>query len=110
MPNCALILMESGMDVDSIASLHQRRSQVLMYGTTDPDGKVPIDLDTCNGHIGATKTKPKGEYHYHATGKFPNLPVCLKGVQANNNFSTTASTGLGSTRGGGGPGGGPPPN
>jgi YHYH protein len=79
-----------------------------MYGTTDMDGKVPIDLDGCHGHIGATKTKPQGEYHYHATGKFPNLPVCLKGIQAKNNFSTTASMGMGSTGGkpGGGPGGG----
>jgi hypothetical protein len=59
----------------------------------------------CHGHIGPTKTNLKGEYHYHATGKFPNLPVCLKGVQAKNNFSTTAKMGIGSPRGGGGPGG-----
>jgi hypothetical protein len=78
-----------------------------MYGTADMDGKVPTDLDTCNGHIGATARNPKGEYHYHATGKFPNLPVCLKGIQSKNNFSTTASTGIGSA--GGGPGGGPGP-
>jgi YHYH protein len=76
-----------------------------MYGTTDLDGKVPIDLDGCHGHIGATKTNPKGEYHYHATGNFPNLPVCLKGVQANNNFTTTSSTGIGSAGGKGGSGG-----
>jgi YHYH protein len=76
-----------------------------MYGTTDMNAKVPIDLDTCNGHSGATARNPKGEYHYHATGDFPNLPKCLKGVQAQNNFSTTASTGLGSVNGGGGPGG-----
>jgi YHYH protein len=76
-----------------------------MYGTADMDGTVPIDLDTCNGHIGSTARNPEGEYHYHATGDFPNLPKCLKGVQAQNNFSTTASTGIGSA--GGGPGGGP---
>jgi hypothetical protein len=77
-----------------------------MYGTADLDGKVPIDLDGCHGHIGATERNPKGEYHYHATGNFPNLPLCLKGVQAKNNFSTTASAGIGSARGG--KGGGPP--
>jgi hypothetical protein len=81
-----------------------------MYGTTEPDGTVPTDLDACNGHIGVTARNPEDEYHYHATSDFPNLPKCLKGVQANNNFSTTASTGLGSAGGGGGsggPGGGP---
>jgi YHYH protein len=76
-----------------------------MYGTTDMDGKVPTDLDACNGHIGTTARNPEGEYHYHATSDFPNLPKCLKGVQAKDNFSTTASTGLGSAGGGGGPGG-----
>jgi hypothetical protein len=78
-----------------------------MYGTTDMNAKVPTDLDTCNGHSGATARNPKGEYHYHATSDFPNLPKCLKGVQAKNNFSTTASTGLGSVNGGGGPGSDP---
>jgi YHYH protein len=76
-----------------------------MYGTADMDGKVPTDLDSCHGHIGATTRNPKGEYHYHATSDFPNLPKCLKGVQAKDNFSTTASTGIGSAGGGGGPGG-----
>jgi YHYH protein len=88
-----------------------------MHGTGDLDGKVPTDLDACNGHIGPTARNPKGEYHYHATNDFPNLPKCLKGVQAKNNFSTTASSGIGSANGGGsalgvdngpgGPGGGP---
>jgi YHYH protein len=78
-----------------------------MYGTTDMDEKVPTDLDACNGHMGPTARDPKGEYHYHATADFPNLPKCLKGVQAQKNFSTTASTGIGSASGGGGSGGGP---
>lgn len=78
-----------------------------MYGTTEIDGKVPTDLDACNGHTGPTTRTPKGEYHYHATGDFPNLPKCLKGVQAQNNFSTTASTGIGSKGGGPGADGGP---
>jgi YHYH protein len=83
-----------------------------MFGTADMDGNVPSDLDACNGHVGATARSPAGEYHYHATGNFPNLPTCLRGIQAKGNFSTTASTGLGSARGGGGPGpggGGPRP-
>jgi YHYH protein len=79
-----------------------------MYGTTDSDGIVPSDLDECNGHTGATSRSTTGEYHYHATSNFPNLPACLKGVQANENFSTTAKSGLGSANGGGGPGGGAP--
>jgi YHYH protein len=80
-----------------------------MYGSVDMDGKAPIDLDACNGHVGPTTTNPQGEYHYHATAKFPNLPACLKGVQAKDNFSTTSSTGIGSARGGpGGRPGGPP--
>jgi YHYH protein len=82
-----------------------------MYGSVDIDGKVPTDLDACNGHVGPTKTNPQGEYHYHATANFPNLPACLKGVQAKDNFSTTSGSGIGSARGGG-PGGGHggPPN
>lgn len=79
-----------------------------MYGSTDLDGKVPTDLDECYGHTGATEANPEGEYHYHATANFPNLPVCLKGVVAENNFSTTASAGIGAARGGGGGPGGPP--
>ncbi len=84
-----------------------------MYGTTEVNGKVPTDLDACNGHMGPTAKNPEGEYHYHATSEFPNLPKCLMGVQAEDNFSTTASSGLGSANGGGGaggpggPGGGP---
>jgi hypothetical protein len=73
-----------------------------MYGTAEPDGTVPTDLDTCNGHVGSTARNAEGEYHYHATSDFPNLPKCLKGVQARNNFSTTASSGIGSANGGGG--------
>jgi hypothetical protein len=76
-----------------------------MFGTAEIDGKQPTDLDECNGHTGPTARVKAGEYHYHATSSFPNLPKCLKGVQANDNFSTTAKSGLGSANGGGGPGG-----
>lgn len=69
-----------------------------MFGTTEIDGTVPTDLDACNGHIGLD-----GTYHYHATAEFPNLPPCLSGVMAQDNFSTTASNGIGA---GGSPDGG----
>jgi hypothetical protein len=67
-----------------------------MYGTTDANGQTPKDLDACNGHISATPPNKQGEYHYHATNRFPNLPACLKGVQAKDNFSTTSASGIGS--------------
>lgn len=96
-----------------------------IYGSADQGDEIPADLDNCNGHISATPEYPEGQYHYHATASFPNLPKCLKGVVANNNFSTTAQAGVGGTGGGnnpprpggnggppggGPPGGGPPPD
>lgn len=82
-----------------------------LYGTQDADGTIPADLDACNGHFGPTDQSPAGQYHYHATDDFPNLPPCLAGVQAEGNFVTTAARGIGSAGGGGGPqgrpGGGP---
>jgi hypothetical protein len=69
-----------------------------MFGSTEADGATPTGLDACNGHVGATAL---GEtYHYHASEDFPNLPPCLVGVQAADNFSTTASAGIGATRAG----------
>lgn len=70
-----------------------------MYGTHDPDGSIPTDLDACNGHF----SEGIG-YHYNATADFPNLPPCLTGVMAEQNFSTTAKGGVGAA---GGPDGGP---
>ncbi|ASJ71005.1 YHYH protein [Granulosicoccus antarcticus] len=80
-----------------------------MYGSTDANGSLPTDLDVCNGHTGVTEQSQSGEYHYHATAQFPNLPACLSGVQAVNNFVTTAKQGIGSANGmpGPGPGQGP---
>ncbi len=77
-----------------------------IYGSQDADGTVPRDLDACGGHIGDTVT---GEtvYHYHAGETFPNLPTCLVGLQAEGNFSTTASGGIGAA--GGPSAGGMPP-
>lgn len=81
-----------------------------MFGTTDPNGAVPADLDACGGHLAPTDASPDGEYHYHSTSGFPNLPACLSGVQAQGKFATTASAGIGAANGGGqgGPGGMPP--
>ncbi len=83
-----------------------------MYGSVDPDGTIPTDLDECSGHFGPTAEFPDGIYHYHAGLEFPNLPTCLMGVSATNAFATTASAGIGAGGGpgGGGPGGGGPPN
>ena len=80
-----------------------------IYGSVDKDGIIPNDLDSCNGHIAPTKDNPEGAYHYHASTTFPNLPSCLSGVVAKNNFSTTAEQGIGSKNGKGGHGG-PGPN
>jgi YHYH protein len=69
-----------------------------MFGSAETDGSAPIGLDDCGGHTGPTAARPEGEYHYHSTTKFPNLPRCLTGVQARDNFNTTAKTGIGSRR------------
>lgn len=75
-----------------------------IYGSIDSDGKAPTNLDSCNGHTGPTPDNAKGEYHYHASLSFPNLPTCLSGVVAKNNFSTNAKQGIGSASGQGAPG------
>ncbi|WP_370399249.1 YHYH protein [Sulfitobacter sp. JB4-11] len=88
-----------------------------MFGSLEADGSVPVGLDACGGHIAVTAL---GEtYHYHTSDDFPNLPACLVGVRAQNNFTTTATAGVGAQRAGedgrneaprpeGGPGGMPP--
>jgi hypothetical protein len=69
-----------------------------VFGSTEADGTAPIGLDACSGHVGNTVL---GEtYHYHASTDFPNLPPCLAGVQAQDNFSTTATAGIGAIRAG----------
>lgn len=74
-----------------------------MYGSVDSDGKVPTDLDECNGHVGPTANSSEATYHYHASLNFPNLPGCLSGVTVKNNFSTNAKQGIGAAGGPGGP-------
>ena len=76
-----------------------------IYGSAEADGHLAEDLDECNGHFGSTLDNEDDEYHYHATLEFPNLPTCLVGVVASNNFTTTATAGIGAT---GGPGGNGP--
>ena len=73
-----------------------------IYGSAEPDGSLPEDLDECGGHVGPTPDSEEDTYHYHAGLDFPNLPTCLVGVVASNNFTTTATAGIGA---GGGPGG-----
>lgn len=71
-----------------------------IYGSSEPDGSIPADLDACGGHIGPTAEFPDDIYHYHASLEFPNLPTCLVGLSANNAFATTASGGIGAQGGG----------
>lgn len=90
-----------------------------LYGSREPDGSEPVGLDQCNGHV-APAADGAAVYHYHARETFPNLPPCLVGVQAQDNFTTTATAGIGAQRAGqdgrnepprpqgGGPGGMPP--
>ncbi len=110
-------------DVDAHCALPQNGAAQFGYafdgfallGSTEADGSPAEDLDACNGHV--MLTDGEETYHYHASLNFPNLPTCLVGVQAQNNFSTTATAGIGATRAGqdgrneppgGGPGQTPP--
>ena len=90
-----------------------------LYGSREPDGSLPAGLDQCNGHLDLVADGTEA-YHYHARETFPNLPPCLVGWQAQGNFTTTATAGIGAQRAGedgrnepprpagGGPGGMPP--
>ncbi|CAM2960527.1 hypothetical protein CWB60_08035 [Pseudoalteromonas sp. S327] len=66
-----------------------------IYGSQEIDGTSPTELDSCNGHTGPVGESGIVTYHYHASNTFPNLPKCLKGVVAQNNFMTTAQAGVG---------------
>ncbi|MBU2957857.1 YHYH protein [Paracoccus sp. 1_MG-2023] len=76
-----------------------------MFGTLEHDGTTPDGLDECGGHMGPTTEDGEPVYHYHARDSFPNLPTCLVGSVARDNFSTTAAGGIGSASGNGGHGG-----
>lgn len=81
-----------------------------IYGSQEADGSKPVGLDECGGHIGPVPGSTDEVYHYHASESFPNLPSCLVGVVAENNFTTTAANGIGAANGGGGPQGGQGPD
>ncbi len=80
-----------------------------IYGSRNADGSLPAGLDACGGHIGPVPDQDGEVYHYHASETFPNLPSCLVGVVAQDNFTTTANAGIGSAQAGG-PGGGRGPD
>lgn len=94
-------------DVDADCALKQDASAQFGYafdgyallGSLEADGLEPAGLDQCNGHVSALADGTE-TYHYHASDSFPNLPPCLVGVQAQNNFSTTATAGVGAQRAG----------
>ena len=50
-----------------------------VYGTIDETGNAPSDLDSCNGHTGATTDFPQGIYHYHVTSAPPYIAGCFHG-------------------------------
>lgn len=52
-----------------------------VYGPQDASGQAPTDLDSCNGHVGATPEFPGGLYHYHTTTAVPYISGCYKGTQ-----------------------------
>lgn len=92
------VIADCALEQDSAALFGYAFDGFPMFGSTEADGAVASGLDACNGHVGMTSA---GEtYHYHATDDFPNLPACLVGVQAADNFSTTATAGIGATRAG----------
>jgi hypothetical protein len=92
------VVADCALEQDSGALFGYAFDGFALFGSTEADGAIVTGLDACNGHVGMTSA---GEtYHYHATDEFPNLPACLVGLQATNNFSTTASAGVGATRAG----------
>ncbi len=87
------VTADCSLEQDASAPFGYAFDGFLMVGSLESDGTTPEGLDQCNGHIGMTAY---GEtYHYHAAESFPNLPPCLVGVVAQDNFSTTASSGIG---------------
>lgn len=103
---------KEGVDADCVNVEQDQTAQFgyafdgfAMYGSREHDGSVPSGLDECGGHVGLTEEGGEPVYHYHASESFPNLPACLVGVVARENFSTSASNGIGSASAPGGPGG-----
>jgi hypothetical protein len=51
-----------------------------VYGPADNDGRMPADLDACNGHTAATPEFTAGIYHYHTTTAVPYISGCFRGT------------------------------
>jgi hypothetical protein len=51
-----------------------------VYGPHDSSGATPTDLDSCNGHTGATPDFANGIYHYHITSAPPYISGCFAGA------------------------------
>lgn len=90
---------DCALEQDASAQFGYAFDGFALYGSLEPDGSAPVGLDECNGHVAAVADGTE-VYHYHASEDFPNLPPCLVGVQAQANFSTTATAGVGATRAG----------
>lgn len=67
-----------------------------LFGSREAEGLAPVELDRCGGHVGSLASGQTD--HNHTTEAFPNLPTCLVGVEAQNNFTTTATAGVGAQR------------
>ncbi|MZR31951.1 YHYH protein [Sneathiella litorea] len=89
------VAADCALPQDSSAKFGYAFDGYAIYGSTDPDGSTPTDLDACRGHVGVTEEGHEAAYHYHATDEFPNLPKCLVGLVAQDNFKTTAQAGIG---------------
>jgi hypothetical protein len=85
-----------------------------IYGPNSEGGKMPTDLDECNGH-----TDVERGYHYHVTRKFPYILGAYRGVVERSNLDRGPRDAEGRPAGPGGrggpggrrpPGGGPPPD
>jgi len=51
-----------------------------VYGPRDQDGTMPGGLDSCNGHVHATREVPAGIYHYHVVSAPPYISGCFRGT------------------------------
>ncbi|MEM0942070.1 MAG: YHYH protein [Bacteroidota bacterium] len=75
---CTLYLQTSGTTLVGFA-----KDGYPIYAYAD----MPADLDECQGRMATTPEYPDGIYHYVAsTTEAPNMPPCLKGIAARNNF------------------------
>ena len=90
------VLTDLGITAVSCTQFPQNASSLMgfamdgypIYGQFESGTTLPTGLDQCNGHFAVTSEYPQGVYHYHAVaGGAPNIPPCLTGASANNNFT-----------------------